>query len=207
MKRIVSILALLLCIISVQGQKGTIIDDDIIDENGRHCVTSKKKVFRFEQAWYEFRVQAIADKEDVDWYLLIASRYSMPKDNVILFKFEDNEIEKPATIYVKSDTTTVYQTQIYSYMSKSGFGHAYGEGKEVIDKIRNSAVYSMSPDLIDKIALYKVTKTRIGDDSSYVTRKWNDNNALGSFINRCWNDITRSLVDVNVKKKSIYDGF
>lgn len=203
MKRILTILSLFLCL-TVNAQK-SMIAEDMIDQNGKHVLTSdKEKILMDNGSYYTFRLQAVASEDSTEWYMMLTTKETLPYDNVILLKYEDEEIVTLPAVYMKADTTTVFRSTTYSFRFT---GMAFSEGEEEISKIRTSTVHSLTEEQLDKIASKRITKIRVGDALGYATKEFSKKNNFGMFLNKCRNEMLKSILDIREKRKTIYDGF
>ena len=189
------------------AQSSSMIDEDMIDQNGKHVIMSIKEKYTMDNGSnYTFRLQAVADETITEWYIIVSSKEKLPYDNVMLLKFDNGEIETLPALVVKSDTTYVFSSSAHSF-SSSSIGYSHGSGEEKIDKISYTSTHRVSQEQIDKIALYNITKTRVGDALRYTTKEWTKKNPFGSFINRSRNSMTKSILEIREKRKTVYDGF
>lgn len=156
---------------------------------------------------YSFRLQAIADENSTEWFILLTSKENLPHDNSLLLKFEDDDIEELPLTYMQADTTVVYKSSTYMYDFWGGFAVGTTSGYNAIDKINYMAVHKISEEQLDKIAIKKITKIRVGDALGYANKEWKKRNPLGVYLSKCRNLMTKSITDIREKEKTVYDGF
>lgn len=177
-----------------------IIIDKLDDDGIRHIMTTSKVVVIDWKKFY-FRLK-YEESNSSEWYLVISSFHFISKSAELLLKLGNGEIVYLPCINVYTgnieklrDALTIDIPPIHiTTITPRDSAEYY------------SSIYDISPEIIDKIKKYGISKIRISSGTQYYDQEFSSENRLGNFLVRCRNNIQKRL-NKTQKKKGVFDDF
>lgn len=197
MKRTATFLTILILFNSCSTTK--ISWDRIKEGNVRHIGTKGMET-KIDNATYSFSLTVFSGLQSKDYCLLISSIWRIENNSVVLIKLGNDEIIK-----LLSDNTNVGKVDWPSY--KPIIGGTSTSGVLTTEKVDYySSIYSLNPELLDKIEQYGIFKIRIQFGNTYKEQSWNSDK-LGKYIKNSHELIELQLQKSPATPKSIEDNF
>ncbi|MCI7430545.1 MAG: hypothetical protein MSS84_06685 [Bacteroidales bacterium] len=201
MKKILALL--LFCIaftIQMYGQNEYVTTDYYAPDSSRHIVSYSSSFCKLRQ--YTMAIESIIVNNQQTWFLLIWSLNDVPQDAIILLKLFNNDV-------IELSLSKLYTEEYYAISSVGVFNHiattAVGTSIGVITKENKYfARFSITPNQLDAIATYGVSKIRISTTMTYEEAKWK-RDKLGAFFKIATEDINEYLKIYD--KPIIYENF
>ena len=201
MKKILALL--LFCIaftIQMYGQNEYVTTDYYAPDSSRHIVSYSSSFCKLRQ--YTMAIESIIVNNQQTWFLLIWSLNDVPQDAIILLKLFNNDV-------IELSLSKLYTEEYYALSSVGVFNHiattAVGTSRGVITKENKYfARFSITPNQLDAIATYGVSKIRISTTMTYEEAKWK-RDKLGAFFKIATEDINEYLKIYD--KPIIYENF
>ena len=198
------ILALLLfCIaftIQMYGQNEYVTTDYYAPDSSRHIVSYSSSFCKLRQ--YTMAIESIIVNNQQTWFLLIWSLNDVPQDAIILLKLFNNDV-------IELSLSKLYTEEYYAISSVGVFNHIATTAVEtsigvITKENKYFARFSITPNQLDAIARYGVSKIRISTTMTYEEAKWK-RDKLGAFFKIATEDINEYLKIYD--KPIIYENF
>ncbi|MDY4850602.1 MAG: hypothetical protein SO182_05155 [Paludibacteraceae bacterium] len=206
MKKILALL--LFCIafaVQMYGQNEYVTTDYYAPDSSRHIVSYSSSFCKLHQ--YTMAIESVIVNNQQTWFLLIWSLNDIPKDAIILLKlFNDDVIE----LSLSKLYTEEYYALSSSVISSSVVGAlnqitTTGTIMGAITKENKYlARFSITPNQLEAITTYGVSKIRISTTGTYEEAKWK-RDKLGAFFKIATEDINEYLKIYD--KPIIYENF
>lgn len=147
-------------------------------------------------------IESIIVNNQQTWFLLIWSLNDVPQDAIILLKLFNNDV-------IELSLSKLYTEEYYAISSVGVFNHIATTTVEtsigvITKENKYFARFSITPNQLDAIATYGVSKIRISTTMTYEEAKWK-RDKLGAFFKIATEDINEYLKIYD--KPIIYENF
>lgn len=201
------LVALFSCIFvsSIYAQKVCV---DRIEEDGSRMIMTTSKDVVIDWKMFYFGIKIYKGYNNIDWCLLISSHHFISESTEVLLKLGNKEI-----MYLPCNN--VHTKNVATPVSAITYDVSFVHLTTIYpsDSIRYyTSIYDISPEIIDKIKKYGLSKIRISSGTQYYDQEFSSENRLGNFLVRCRNNIQKRLnktqgKDKFQKESNIFDDF
>lgn len=177
---------------------------DRIEEDGSRMIMTTSKDVVIDGQIFDFGIKIYKGSNSVDWCLLISSFNYISESTEVLLKLGNKEI-----IYLPCNNVHTGNVTMPGYGVTIGNYTSISPSRSVK---YYSSIYEITPELINKIKKYGISKIRISSGTQYYDQEFSSENRLGNFLVRCRNNIQKRLNKTQGKDKfqkgsNIFDDF
>lgn len=173
--------------------------DRIEKENVRHIGTNGMTVV-IGKATYHFNLTVFSKSQSNDYCLLISSISKIDSNCIVLLKLENEEVIK-----LQADNLHTGIIDWPTFFPIIGLNKPAGViATKKVDY--HTSIYSLTPELLDKIEKTGVLKIRIQYGENYNEKRWANDN-LGVFLQQCHKLIESQLQKNPSSLKAIEQNF